>query len=185
MDIKLKKSYTKLKNTLMKKITSNFQIFFFLLISNLIYSQDYIKNDSLKVKGSFYTFSHLSFGESNLTKYYKVIICSATDYGKIKKEIINCATKSKLEFSEFYILSIPNYKLINSCNDEEILINLIRKIDLERMKLNLSTSLINFRYDSKIDKFEYFVNQDQKNIKDLENYKLKVKPEEVCSFLRN
>lgn len=167
----------------MKKIKNHFQIFCFLLVSNLIYSQNYIANDSIEVKGRFYPFSHLSFGESNLTKYYKVIICSATDYAKIKKEIINCAAKSKLEFSEFYILSIPNCKSINSCNDEEILINLMRKIDSERMKLNLSTSLINFRYDSKIDKFEYFVNQEQKNIKDLENYKLNVKPKDVCSFL--
>nr|WP_315247536.1 hypothetical protein [uncultured Flavobacterium sp.] len=111
------------------------------------------------------------------------MIFSAEDYGKVKKEIINCAAKSKLEFSEFYILSIPNYKSINSCNDKEILISLMHKIDSERMKLNLSTSLINFRYDSKIDKFEYFVNQEQKNINDLENYKLNVKPKDVCSFL--
>ena len=169
----------------MKKITINFQISFFLLISNLIYSQDYITNDSIEVKKRFYAFSHISFGESNLTKYYKVMICSAADYGKVKKEIINCATKSKLEFSEFYILSIPNYKSINCCNDREILLSLMHKIDSERMKLNLSTSLINFRYDSKIDKFEYFVNQEQKNINDIENYKLNVRPKEVCCFLRN
>nr|WP_315247530.1 hypothetical protein [uncultured Flavobacterium sp.] len=169
----------------MKTITINFQMFFFFLISNLIYSQDYIINDSIKVKERFYTFSHLSFGESNLTKYYKVMICSSTDYGKIKKEIINCAAKSKLEFSEFYILAIPNYKSINSCNDKQILMGLMSKIDSERMKLNLSTSLIKFRYDHTIDKFEYFVNQEQNNINDLENYKLNVKPKEVCYFLRN
>lgn len=169
----------------MKKTIINFQIFCFLLISNLIYSQDYITNDSLKVKGSIYTFCHISFGQSNLTKYYKVMICNAADYSKIRKEIINCAIKTKLEFSEFYLLSIPNYKSRYSCNDEEILKDLMRKIDSERMKLNLSTSLINFRYDSKIDKFEYFVNQEQKNLKDLKNYKLKVVPKEVCDFLRN
>lgn len=169
----------------MKKIIINSQIFFFLLISNLIYSQDYITNDSIKVNERFYSFSHISFGKSNLTKYYKVMICSSTNYAKVKKEIINCVNKSKLEFSEFYILSIPNYKSINSCNDKEILISLMHKIDSDRMKLNLSTGLINFRYDHTIDKFEYFVNKEQKNINDLENYKLNVKPKDVCSFLRN
>lgn len=45
----------------MKKATINFQIFCFILISNFIYSQDYITNDSLKVRESIYKFSHISF----------------------------------------------------------------------------------------------------------------------------
>lgn len=93
------------------------------------------------------------------------MICNTKDFSKIKKEIIGCANENKLEFSEFYLLSIPNYETINTCNDEEILITLISKIDSERMKLNLSTSLINFRYDSKKDKFEYFTHKELKNIK--------------------
>jgi hypothetical protein len=180
MDLKLNN-----QRTLMKKTIIKFQIICYILISNLLYSQDYITSDSLKVERSIYAFSHISFGQSNLTKYYKVMICNTKDFSKIKKEIISCASENKLEFSEFYLLSIPNYEIINTCNDEEILITLISKIDSERMKLNLSTSLINFRYDSKKGKFEYFTHKELKNIKNLKNYKLKIMPEEVCSFLRN
>jgi len=169
----------------MKKIILKFQIIFYILISNLLYSQDYIATDSLKVKRSIYEFSHISFGQSNLTKYYKVMICNSKDFSNIKREIISCAKENKLEFSEFYLLSIPNYEIINNCDDEEILITFISKIDEERIKLNLSTSLINFKYDSTKDKFEYFAHKELKNIKDLKNYKLKITPEEVCTFLRN
>ncbi len=164
----------------MKTIIINFKIFCLLLINHLIYSQDYVKNDSLKVKGITYTFSHISFGNSNLTKYYKVLTCNTNDYNKVKNEIINCANKTKLEFSEFYLLSVP----VCNTNDEETLTEFMYKIDTTRIILNLSTSLINFKYNNQTNKFEYLINEELKNIKYLKNYKLRIRPKEVCDFLK-
>lgn len=172
-------------NIFHKKKIVKFQILSLFLVSNLIFSQDYVINDTLNIKEGTYLFTHISFGQSNLTKYYKVMLTSSVDYEKVKKEIINCANKNILEYSEFYLLRIPNNKWKKKCSNKKILTHLMRKIDSRRMTLNLSTSLINFKYILENNKFEYFTNQKYKNIKDLKNVKLGIKPEDVCYFLRN
>ncbi|MBP4143195.1 hypothetical protein J3S90_15425 [Flavobacterium sp. P4023] len=150
-----------------------------------IYSQDFIKSDTLKVKNEIYKTSHISIGNSSLTKYFKVVACDSSDFKKIEIEIVNCYTKHKLEYTEFYIISIPNYTKIQSNKEIYILMNFINKIDTERMNLNLSTALVKHKYDFKNNKFEYYLDQPKKELIDFKDYKLNVKPNEVCLFLRS
>jgi hypothetical protein len=156
----------------------------FLFLKTFTYSQDFIKSDTLKVESEIYKTSHISIGNSSLTKYFKILTCDSSDFKKIELEIISCYTKHKLEYTEFYIISIPNYIGLQSNKETNILMNFINKIDAERINLNLSTALIKLKYDFENNKFEYYLDQPKIDLIKFKDYKLNIKPNEVCMFLR-
>lgn len=150
-----------------------------IIIFQNCYSQDFIKNDSIKFNDKEYQYSHISFGRDNATKYYKIIVTDYDCFKKIEKEIIKCASKFKLEYSEFYVLALKKNTEVNS-----ILRLLFEKIDNERMQQNLSTSIIKSQYDISTKKFNYFTNQPKRKLEELKNYSIFLKLNEVCDFLR-
>lgn len=149
-----------------------------------IYSQDFIKSDTLKVKNEIYNTAHLSFGNSSLTKYFKVLTCDSSKLSEIKTEIINCNRKNKLEFSEFYIVSVPNYERLSPERERNILMCFLKKIDDERIRFKLSTALIKSKLKMYNFEHEYFLDQPKKDLTEFKEYKLNIKPKEVCVFLR-
>lgn len=183
MDIKLNKSsssksyYT---SNLIFKFPKKLLNLIFFLFTISFYCQDFVKKDTIKLDDETYTYSHISFGETNGTKYFKLMTCSENDFNSIKNAVINCATKSKLEYSEFYIMIIPN-EIIKTKKENEVLFRLIREIDQYRMSMNLSTALIKQKYDVSNNKFEYFINEP---ITDFNEYKLQIKVQDICSFLK-
>jgi hypothetical protein len=183
MDFKLNKSsssksyYT---SNLMFKFPKKLLNFIFFLFTISIYSQDFVKKDTIRIDGKTYKYSHISFGATSGTKYFKFMTCSENNFNSIKDAVINCSIKSKLEYSEFYIMIIPN-EIIKTKKENEVLFRLIRKIDQYRMSINLSTALIKQKYDVLNNKFEYFINEP---ITDFNEYKLQIKVQEVCSYLK-
>jgi hypothetical protein len=175
------KLYARLKTEKMRKYLL---IISFLFFKTFIYSQDFIKSDTLKSESEVYRTSHISMENSGLTKYFKILTCDSSDFKKIELEIINCYTKHKLEYTEFYIICIPNYIKLQSNKETDILMKFINKIDAERMNLNLSTALIKLKYDFKNNKFEYYLDEPKKDLIEFKDYKLNIKPNEVCMFLR-
>ncbi len=183
MDIKLNKSsssksyYT---SNLIFKFPKKLLNLIFFLFTISFYCQDFVKKDTIKLDGETYKYSHISFGATSGTKYFKLMTCSENNFNSIKNAVINCATKSKLEYSEFYIMIIPN-EIIKTKKENEVLFRLIREIDQYRMSMNLSTALIKQKYDVSNNKFEYFINEP---ITDFNEYKLQIKVQDVCSFLK-
>lgn len=169
------------KNNCMKKILFIISIIFF---QCSIYAQDYIKSDSLKIDGKLYKMKHLSFGSSSGLKLFKVMTCEALNLKKIEQEIINCHRNHKLEFTEFYVISIPTYEKVSLEKETNILVSFLDLIDAERMSLKLSTALIKSKF--KIDNFthDYFLNQPKNDLSDFKDYKLNIKAKDVCIFLR-
>lgn len=165
----------------MKKILFTILFIFF---QYSISAQDYIKSDSLIIDGKLYEMKHLSFGNSSGLKLFKVMACEALNSKKIEQEIINCHRNHKLEFTEFYVISIPNYEKVSLEKETDILTNFLDFIDAERMSLKLSTALIKSKF--KIDNFthEYFLDQPKNDLSDFKYYKLNIKAIDVCTFLR-
>jgi hypothetical protein len=157
-----------------------------LFLISTIYSQNYIANDSVTIEKNKYSTVHLSYGKSSKLKLFKVLTCDAINLDKIVTEIKDCYKNHKLEFTEFYIISIPNYTKIKPEEENIILLSFLEKIDSERMTMNLSTLLIKNllnKQDSKW-KFEYFTEQPRNSLSDIENYKTNIETSEVCEFLR-
>ena len=165
-------------------INKNLKIIFLLFLNNSMFSQDFIKSDTLKVEGKTYETYHISFGNTSGLKLFKVMTCETSKMNQIKKEIINCNKNNKLEFTEFYIIAINNCKNINSKKDLNILKNFINKIDKERMSLKLSTALIKSKFKIEDFTYEYFLDKPKNNIIDFKNYKLRITSNEVCDFLK-
>lgn len=163
-------------------------LMYFTISFNTLKAQDFVKKDSIGFQNSKYLLTHISFGESNLTKYFKVFVVNSTDYNKTYSEIIKCAKSQKSEYSEFYVLSVPSNKISNI--NDKLLTELYLNIDNQRMKENLSTSLIKCKYNFSKDsqdlssaKFEYFLNEEN-TLKEVDNYALQIKPSEVCVFIK-
>ncbi len=152
------------------------------LIQTSIYSQDYIKSDSLKIDKKIYEIRHLSYGKSSGLKLFKVLTCDLSNLKKIETEIKNCWNNHKLECTEFYIISIPNYQNLQSDQETDILIQFLEKIDAERMKLKLSTALVKYKI-LKDFTCEYFLDKPKENLDNFKDYKLNIKQSEVCPFL--
>ncbi|OYX83247.1 MAG: hypothetical protein B7Y83_12090 [Flavobacteriales bacterium 32-34-25] len=154
----------------------------FFLIQVTIYSQDFIKSDSLKIDNKLYQMRHLSYGNSSGLKLFKVVTCDLSNLKKIEAEIKNCWNNRKLEYTEFYILSIPNYRNIQSKEETNILIKFLEKIDLERMNSKLSTALVKYKL---LNDFtcEYFLDEPKESLSSFKDYKLNVQETEICSFL--
>ncbi len=155
-----------------------------LFSKTFIYSQDFIKSDTLKVKNEIYSTSHLSFGNSSLTKFFKVLTCDSSKLTEIKIEIINCHRKNMLEFFEFYIISVPNYEILPPGKEINILMCFLQKIDNERMSLKLSTALTKSKLNMYSFENEYFLDQPKNDLTEFKDYKLNIKPKEVCVFLK-
>ncbi len=153
-------------------------ILFFL---NISFSQDFIKKDTILSNGKIYTFSHISFGSSSLTKYLKVFTCNNSDYIKIEKEIIKCVKNRKVEFTEFYLLSVSSNE--STLDEKNVLMSLLRKIDNERMKLNLTTTLIDFNYSAEKNLFQYLLSEPEKKLEEIKNYKIRINKNNVCKNL--
>lgn len=147
-----------------------------------IYSQDYIKSDSLKIDGKMYQMRHLSFGNSSGLKLFKVLTCDLSNLKKTETEIKKCWTNHKLESTEFYIISIPNYRNIKSEQETNILMKFLEKIDLERMNSKLSTVLVKYKL-LKDFTCEYFLDEPKESLSSFKDYKLNVQETEICSFL--
>ena len=159
-------------------------IILFIFFQYSIYAQDYIKSDSLRFEGKPYEIKHLSFGNSSELKLYKVMTCEALNLKKIEQEIINCHRNHKLEFTEFYIISIPNYEKVSIEKETNLLTSFLELIDAERMSLKLSTALIKSKFKIDNFKYEYFLDQPKNDLTDFKYYKLNIKAKDVCNFLR-
>lgn len=148
----------------------NSYILAFLFFSSFLFSQDFIKNDSVHVGNVSYKTSHISYGSSSFVKPFKIMSCDSKDFEKIKEKIIEYCYQKKKEYTEIYIISIP--KLSNLSTRESDIINnsFINKIDIERMDMNLSTALLKFKYDFKINKFTYLLEEPKRKISELENF---------------
>lgn len=167
------------------RIRANFfycNIFLFFISSNLN-AQDYIINDSLIINGINQEYLHISFGKYSSTKNFKVITCNEDEVTVFEKEIIKCASKNKLEFSEFYLVPLSKMNSNKQIHDVDILVALLKKIDQERMKLNLSTSLIRFKYSFENDIFEYDTTKPLKKVDEFKHYKRVDNLSDVCDFL--
>lgn len=172
----------------MNKKLTYISLLFFLFQSNICNSQyyDFIKLDTLNFNKTVYKITHISFGKTSHTKYYKVLICKNKDFNDVKNKIIECVSQNNLDYSEFYILPIKEPFTINY--NSEILVKLILKIDNQRMEQNLSTNLIKCRGDGLNMKFEYFVSPDCNKVNSLPLYDLfrvAILSEDVCRFLKN
>jgi hypothetical protein len=154
-------------------------IFICIIIFQNCFAQDFVKTDTIQLENIEYEVCHISFGKSSLTKYFKVITTDNKSFDKLEKEIIDCASKTKLEYTEFYLISI-----CKESNTKSVLKLLYDKIDKDRMQQNLSTSIIQFKYDILSDKFTYLINEPRKTIEELKNYSINLKIKDVCEFVR-
>ena len=159
-------------------------ILYCLLLTINIYSQDYIKNDTINISNKSYTITHISYGKSSLTKFYKVFTCDSKYKLEFIKKIIDCYKKQKLEYSEFYIIFIPKINSLNNDSERKIIISYLDKIDSERMKLNLSTTLIKCKYDLKNNKYEYLLKEPKESVSNIKNLFLKCNLNQVCECLK-
>jgi len=165
----------------MKKI---FIFWLFFLVYNNTNAQDFIKHDTINIYSKTYNITHVSFGNTSFIKYYKVFTCDTKQKEEFIKTIVNCKQKHKLEYSEYYIIFIPDLNSLNSFSEKKIATLYVDKIDSERMKLNLKTSRIKFIYDYKNDKFKYLINEQKRELKSLENVFLKTSLDKICIHMK-
>ena len=60
----------------------------------------------------------------------------------------------------------------------------MKKIDNERMSLKLSTALTKSKLNMYSFENEYFLDQPKNDLTEFKDYKLNIKPKEVCVFLK-
>jgi hypothetical protein len=166
------------------KIMKKQFVLLLLLYSYYSYSQDFIKNETIYILRKKYNTTHISYGNSNLTKYYKIFTCDSKYKEQFVKQVINCAEKNKLEYSEFFIIFIPNLNSLSSYTEKKISTYYLEKIDSERMKLNLSTSLIKFKYDYKSNTFKYLIYEPREKINNLKFVFFRIQPDNVCNYMK-
>lgn len=162
----------------MKKITLIFLVCLFYFSNIFCQSKtEFIFEKSKKE----YKYILLSFGENSRTKPFKVFTCDSKNLTKIICSIEKYHKKYKLEFTDFYILSIDNKEI----KDETLVYDYLNVIDEFRMKNNLSTILIDFDeyYDksSKTKKYNYL--DSRKKIESLKDLHQNIKPNEVEKLL--
>lgn len=162
----------------------NLKIVFLLLVTTRMYCQDFVKMDTIKIDSKIYKTYHISYGNSSGLKLFKVMTCNSSNINKIKQAIINCNKNQKLEFTEFYIVSINNDKDISRKKEIDILIKFLEKIDTERMKLKLSTALIQSTFKIQDFTYEYLLDKPKKSLFEFEYYKLNITLKDVCNFIR-
>ncbi len=162
----------------------NYFISWCLLVTINIYSQDYIKNDTINIISKSYNVTHVSYGKSSLTKFHKVFTCDSKYKVEFIKKIVNCCNNQKLEYSEFYIIFIPKINLLSSSSEKKIITSFLDKIDSERMKLNLSTTVIKCKYDYKNDSYEYLLKEPKESIFNFKNLFLKCKLDQICKYIK-
>ncbi|WP_026977464.1 hypothetical protein [Flavobacterium tegetincola] len=160
-----------------------FQVILIMIASNLS-AQDYVVKDSIVVNGIKQEYSHISFGKHSGTKYFKIILCNEGNRALFENEIIYCRNTYKSDFSEFYLVPKASIKYDEQIHTEEIVFALLKKIDAQRMKSNLSTSLIHSKYSIDKDIFEYYTEKPLKKVEDFKDYKFIDKLSKVCDFLR-
>lgn len=164
-------------------IMKNLYIPTLLFFSSFLFSQDYINNDSIFVNNQKLETTHISYGNTSLVKNFKIISCESNDYEKIKEKIIEYCYQMKKEYSEIYIISIPKISKLSTKELDNIHNSFINKIDNERMNMNLSTALIKFKYDFKIDKFTYFLEEPKREISELKNFYSNIKVNQLRKVL--
>lgn len=146
--------------------------FFFTFVCLILFitsrAQDFIKHDYITLSNKQYNVSHISYGKTSLTKYIKVFTCNSNLKDRLIKEITRCYKNEKYEYSEIYIIFIPNLNKVKSEVENKILVSYLNKIDDERMQSNLSTVLIKFKYDYKTNKYEYLTTQPKNSLKELQ-----------------
>ena len=157
---------------------------FLLLFAYWSYSQDFIKNETINIFTKNYYITHVSYGNSSLTKFYKIFTCDLKYKEQFVKQIINCSKKNKLEYSEFYVIFIPKLNSLSSYTEKKIVTFYLEKIDSERMKLNLSTSLIKFNYDYKNNSYNYLLNNPREKIDSLEFVFFRINLGKVCNYMK-
>jgi hypothetical protein len=151
---------------------------FFLSIA--LHSQDYIVKDTLKHENLVFNYEHLSFGKTSFSKFFKVIICHDKDFEMIKKKIISCKNTEKSEFTEFYLLAIPDL----SKNQIVLILNqLLNKIDNYRMEQNLETALIKCKLDIKRNQFTYQLDQPKQAVSSFKNFVILYQTSMNCSAI--
>jgi len=144
-------------------------------------SQDFIKKDIITVDNKVYSCVHISFGKTSLTKYCKVYTCDLKLRKECTAKIIECAKKNKLEYSEFYVVFISNINTLNKGLGDKISISFLEKIDSERMKNNLSTKLIKYKYDFKNDHYDYLIDQPRNEIVKVKDVIKNIKIQQICN----
>jgi hypothetical protein len=159
-------------------------VFWFLLFVYCSYAQDYIKNETINILSKNYEVTHISYGNSSLTKFYKIFTCDSKYKEQFVKQIINCAKKNKLEYSEFYIIFIPKLNSLSNYTEKKIATFYLEKLDNERMKLNLSTGLIKFNYDYKNNSYKYLLNEPREKINNLKFVFYKISLSNVCNCMK-
>lgn len=165
------------------KVTLYYCIIFLFIISDKLNAQDFIVADSLVHNGVKQEYLHISFGKHSGTKFIKIVLCNENDAKSYEKEIIRCAEINKLEYSEFYLVPIPIMRCKEQNHYHSILNALLMKIDEKRMKLNLSTTLIPFKYSFHDDLFVYETTKPLNSIKGIKDYKYIDSVNYICDFL--
>lgn len=148
------------------------------------YSQDYVKNDTINYLDNEYDVTHISYGKTSLTKTAKVFVNNSKNHKIIVSEIISCCNKNKLEFTEYYVLTIKNKK-IDIIKLENIVSYYLKKIDNERMKNNLSTLQVKCNYEYSNNKFKYNLNEPLEKLEKIKNLYLKTNIENICNKIKS
>lgn len=151
-----------------------------LFSSSLLFSQDFIKIDSLQVGEKFYTTIHISDGKYSFYKAFAVIAVAENELETIKNKIIQCYLNGKHEYTEIYLITIFE----NNVDKNRILETFITKIDEYRMKNNLYTVLIP-NTSTPYFKFTYHTDQKRRTLSELNNLYFVKNNDNICSILKN
>lgn len=161
----------------MKKI---FLTTLLLLLANLLFSQDYVIIDSLKINETSYKTMYISDGKSSFYKAFAVITVAENELDTIKNKIIQCYLNGKHEYTEIYLITIFE----NNVDKNRILETFITKIDEYRMKNNLYTVLIP-NTSTPYFKFTYHTDQKRRTLSELNNLYFVKNNDNICSILKN
>ena len=96
---------------------------------------------------------------------------------------MSCVVNRKLDYSEFYIISITGIKKLAHIKEENLIVSFLDKIDVNRMKNNLSTALIKDEYNFSDDKYTYFIKEPKGELSSFKNYYRFPMLTKICDIL--
>lgn len=156
-----------------------------LFFSAQLFAQLQVTNDTVAVNSKNYELTLLSYGKHSKSKPLKLFICNKKDLQKIKKDIQDCYKKYKIEYTDFYILSIDGGS--SNTSFHQILEKSLNKIDEKRMSKKLSTLQIQYKeYYSETDK-DWKIVYDKSNLTEtnkIKNLYQNVNPKDICNLLK-
>ncbi|TGD58589.1 hypothetical protein [Flavobacterium humi] len=160
-------------------------LFLILFFSTQLYAQLEVTSDTITVDGKNYGLTLLSYGKHSKSKPLKLFVCAKKDFYKVDKNIQECYKNHKIEYTDFYILSIEGGNTNPYFN--QILEKGLNKIDETRMSKKLSTLQIQYKeYYNEADKTWKIV-YDKNNLTEISKIKnlyQDISTKNICKLLK-